>query len=133
MSLTADEILNVSDIPEPTRVSVPEWGGDGHVYVKVMGGDERDEYEMTRVKKVRKEYENDFSSQTAKLLACCLCDEGGDRLFSQAQMKDLAKKNGVVLERLEKIASEINRLGIAGVKDAEKNLPAAQSGNSGSD
>jgi len=132
MSLTAEEILRSEDIPKPTKVSVPEWGGDdAHVYIKVMGGDDRDSYEASQLERVDGKYVFVSHNPTAELLVRTLCDKDGKPLFNRAQVMALAKKNALVQERLFDIAADLNRLNKDAVKDTEKNLPAAQSGNSG--
>lgn len=104
--LTKEQILAADDL-ETVSVDVPEWGGE--VLVSVMSGTARDEYEQSLFKfqsdGVAKQ---DLSNSRAKLLAVCLVDENGNRLFSSRDIVALGKKNTRALDRVYAVADQLN-------------------------
>lgn len=83
------------------KVTVPEWGGD--VFVRSLSGTERDAFEESYV-------ENKTKSFRERFLVLTLCDENGTRLFSDAEIADLGKKNSIVLNRVFDKAWAVNAL-----------------------
>lgn len=114
MALTKDAILAADDLGL-LKVSVKAWGGD--VYIRVMTAGERDSYENDWVINKAKGVEN-FRS---KFLARCLCDETGKRLFSDAEIEQLAKKSAKVLSMLWQKAMDHNALSDKDVEELAKN------------
>ena len=47
----------------------------------------------------------------AKLLARCLCDEHGERLFNDAEVEALGAKSAAALDRVFKVAQTLNGIG----------------------
>lgn len=92
--LTRDAILAAVDLVSVT-VEVPEWGGS--VYVRGLTGTERDRFEVDVLSGTGKDRLN---NARAKLVALGVVDEAGNRLFSEADIEALGKKNGKVLDRL---------------------------------
>jgi hypothetical protein len=83
-------------------VEVPEWNGS--VKIRVMTGTERDRFEA--------EFVNGNKSVEmvrAKLVAKCLCDEEGNRLFTEAEIPALGEKSAAVLDKLFTICMKHNR------------------------
>jgi hypothetical protein len=81
---------------------VQEWGGA--VKLRVMTGTERDRFEA--------EFVNGNKSVDmvrAKLVAKCLCDEGGQRLFTETEIPQLGEKSAAVLDRLFSECMKLNR------------------------
>jgi len=115
MTLKRDEILAADDVARKT-VKVPEWGGE--VVVVTMSGEQRDEWEQAiqdgkggaRVDNV-----------SARLLAFCLVDDNGKRLFSIDDVTALGRKSSKVLSRLTDVAMRLNGLREADVEQALKN------------
>jgi hypothetical protein len=91
-----DTILQAKDRPL-LAVEVPEWGTT--VFLKVLGGAERDLYERRLVAMSKA---NDSSMSELMRLMCCLslCDASGTRLFTEAEVDLLAEKNAEVVTRL---------------------------------
>lgn len=108
--LTADEIL--AHRRQSTVLPVPEWGGD--VRIQVMGGKDLIDYEAGA------KDEDSLASRCARILAYTLVDEQGRRLFSEEQVANLFEMEGKVIVRLGMRATEINRLRVADMEDAEK-------------
>lgn len=120
--LTRDQILGANDRKTET-VPVPEWGGE--VVVSVMSGEQRDAYEsmlvdmksMGKDKKSQPKMEN----LRAKLVACTIVGEDGNRMFSDSDVIALGKKSGAALNRVFQVASRLNRVTEEGVEEAAKN------------
>lgn len=114
--LTADAILAAQDRPHED-VSVPEWGGE--VRVATMSGKDRDEFEA-------ESYEAGKSGTQlvnirARLVARCLVDENGSRLFSLKQIEALGAKSAAALDRIYAVATRLNGMTEADIEDLEKN------------
>lgn len=114
MALTKDQILAADDLGL-LEVKVKEWGGS--VFIRIMTVGERDAYENDWVLNKGKGVEN----FRAKFLAKCLCDEKGERLFSDAEVDQLAKKSAKVMSRIWAKAMEHNALTDKDVEDLAKN------------
>lgn len=114
MALTKDQILAADDMGL-LEVPVREWGGS--VFVRVMTVGERDAYENDWVLNKNKGVEN-FRT---KFLAKCLCDEKGQRLFSDAEIEALARKSAKVMARIWQRAMEHNALTEDDVEELAKN------------
>lgn len=93
---------------------VPEWGGA--VKLRVMTGTERDRFEA--------EFVNNNKSVDmvrAKLVAKCLCDESGARLFTEGEIPQLGEKSAAVLDRLFSECMKLNRFSKGDVDELAKN------------
>lgn len=105
MAIGKAEILAAQDRPTE-RVNVPEWGGE--VIVRTLSGAERDAYEDETLKTDGKSLVVNRKNARARLVARCLCDESGNRLFSDAEAVALGSKSAAVLDRLFGIAQRLN-------------------------
>ena len=97
------EIVSAEDDKEIIFVEIPEWGGS--VGIRVMTG--RDGVKLAdRTRKAPTE-------AMFILIATCLVDENGNRLFAddKAAADDLGKKSMRVLTRLQEEIMRLNRLG----------------------
>ena len=105
MFLTKDAILQRSDLPYED-VDVPEWGGT--VRIRTLTGLEVDSF------LVKTSERPDRKAETVKdvieLLLMCLVDENNNRLFNEKEFEALGKKNWNTLQRLFKIAMDLNAL-----------------------
>ena len=113
-ALKRDDILNVKDIVIE-MIPVPEWGGD--VYVKGMSGIERDAFEAAIVETRGKKTKVNMSNVRAKLAAQTICDENGERLFTDADIKELGKKSASALQRVFEVAQRLSGIGDDAVKE----------------
>ena len=113
-SLKREDILEVKDI-EIEEVEVPEWGGT--VCVKGMSGLERDAFEASIVQAKGKGTKVNMENIRAKLAAQTLCDEQGERLFTDADVKLLGKKSAVALQRVFVVAQKLSGIGDADVNE----------------
>jgi len=113
-ALTKDVILSVQDIARE-QVEVPEWGG--HVFVRGMTGEERDSFEASLVERRGKTRELNFKNMRAGLVARCVVDENGTRLFTDGDIAKLGQKSASALDRLYEVASRLSGIG---EKDVEE-------------
>ena len=114
MALTKEQILAADDLGL-LEVKVKEWGGS--VFIRVMSVGERDSYENEWVRNKDKGVDN-FRT---KFLARCLCDEKGERLFTDAEIEKLATKSARVMSRVWQKAMEHNALTDKDVEELAKN------------
>lgn len=97
-----ETILSANDLPQEA-VDVAEWGCT--VYIRTLTGEEISAYlEGGQTTPIR-------------LLAACLMDAAGQRVFAASEIDILSRKSGRVLDRLCNIALRMNGLG----GEAEKN------------
>jgi hypothetical protein len=114
MALTAEQIIAANDLGM-VKVTVKEWGGD--VYLRVMTVGERDSWEREWIGK----RETGIENFRAKYLARCLCDEAGNRLFTDDQIDLLAKKSARTISPLFDKALEVNSMSDKDVEELAKN------------
>ena len=129
-SLKREDILEIQDI-EIEEVEVPEWGGT--VCVKGMSGLERDAFEASIVQAKGKGTKVNMENIRAKLAAQTLCDEQGERLFTDADVKLLGKKSAVALQRVFVVAQKLSGIGDADVNELVDGLNENPSDGSPSD
>lgn len=133
MALLSRDQIDAADDRQWEDVPVPEWGGE--VRIVGMSGTARNAYqqELVVIGGDGKPKSVNLDDQLAKLLAKCIVDEDGKRLYNDREVRALGAKNGAVLERLAKVAKRLSGLGENAVEDAAGNSDAAPSGSSTSD
>jgi hypothetical protein len=112
--LTRDQILSSADL-EKQLVSVPEWGGD--VCVRSLTGAERDKFESGMIEQRGKSQSVNLLNIRAKLAAMTICDEDGQRIFTDLDVKALAEKSALALNRVFEIARKLSGLAEEDVKE----------------
>lgn len=130
--LNAAEIL-AKDDAHFEDVEVPEWGGT--VRIRSLTADERDAFDESITKLVGSgKYQTRelvMKGIRAKLVARSLINDKGERLFTDAQVEALGKKNATVLDRLFAVAQRVSALSKEEVdKMAGKSEPAPSSSSS---
>lgn len=101
-------------------VEVPEWGGT--VRIKAISAAERERWEQLVAFDKSGKPSAHLEDSAAKLLIFAAVDaETGERMFTEADIAELTKKNGKVMTRLWQAAARLNGLGGAAVKELEKN------------
>jgi hypothetical protein len=80
------------------EVECPEWGGT--VRLRSISGAERDNYEQGLIQQRGNSRQMNMRNARAKLIVLCAVDEGGRRMFSEADVSALGKKNAKPLDRL---------------------------------
>lgn len=105
--LGRDAILNADD-RRTKVVPVPEWGGE--VMIRSLSGKERDEFEASlQVTRGTKTKQN-IANFRARLLALCIVNENGERLFVAADIPRLGDKSVAALQRVFNACNELNGL-----------------------
>lgn len=113
--LSREQILEADDLAREL-VNVEEWGG--HVYVRALTGAERDAFEQSLVEEriVGRGRQRETTrtvnmrNARAKLCALTICDEQGERLFTDADVQDLGKKSAAALTRVYEVAARLSGL-----------------------
>ncbi|MEV5131018.1 hypothetical protein AB0K87_10995 [Streptomyces sp. NPDC053705] len=130
MALLSKEQITAADDRKWEDVEVPEWGGT--VRVLGMSGTERNAYQSSLV--VLGSNGNvqrmNMTDQLAKLCAKSMVGEDFERLFTDAEVKELGAKNGAVLERIGSVAQRLSGLRKEDVEAKAGNSEAPQSGAS---
>jgi hypothetical protein len=128
--LTRDAILAAEDVKrEP--VHVPEWGGT--VLVQSMTGADRDDFEAEMEAQKGNDPTANRRNFRAKIAARTVVDEQGNRLFSEADIKALGKKNSWALTRIAIVAARLSALDENAVAELTTQLKADPSASSGTD
>jgi hypothetical protein len=120
--LGRDQILTAQDLPT-VDVDVPEWGGT--VRVRMMTGGERDAFEAGTITRHGKKIEQNLVNIRARLVALCVVDEKGQRLFSEADAAALGQKSAAALNRVFNAAQQLNALTEEASAAAEEQFPDA--------
>lgn len=102
-----DEILNVDDI-KVYVVPVPEWGERVAVRLKVLTGAERDAFESSTVNTKGGKAKPNLANLRARLVARCMVDADGERVFQSGDVARLGGKSSAALDRLFAKCQEIN-------------------------
>lgn len=114
MVYLSKDMINSADDRKTIEMDIPEWGGTARL--QVLSGADLDRFEMlySDPEKLKE------TSVRAYLVAACLVDESGKRLFSTAEVHQLARRNGAVLARVFTKCIELNKVGdVEGEKDVE--------------
>lgn len=125
--LTKEQIEAIDDMTSKTvEVEVPEWGGS--VRLRPMTVTELDEYSNAIVR-AKLTGLADFRS---RLVAYCMCDSNGVRLFNEKDIQGLAKHNAVIVNRLYEECDKLNDISPRKVEEIAGNSEAGQSESSAS-
>ena len=118
-----DQILSANDT-ETVLLPMPEWGFD--VHIRSMSCLERERFENAYQKSP-----ND--STLARFASIVLADETGARLFTEADVPNLAKKGLKALKRVYDVGEKLNKIEAPAVDEAVKNSEAIPSDSGASD
>ena len=105
--LSRDEILNIKDLPVE-EVYVEEW--QAWVRVRGLTGAERDAFEQSIVEQRGKDTRMNLRNIRAKLVAMCVVDEEGNRVFRDEDAELLGKKSAAALNRVFEVAQRLSGL-----------------------
>jgi len=103
MALSKAEILAAND-KRLIEVDMTDVGWGGSVFVRIMSGTERDRFEGEFVNGNRA-----VDMVRAKLVAKCLCDEKGERLFTEQEIPALGEKSAAALDKLFTMCMKHNK------------------------
>lgn len=95
--LSRDQILAIHD-QVVEEVPVPEWNGS--VLVQSLSGRERDDYEARHVSTKGNSTTVNMRNARAHLVSLVVVDEQGGRIFSEADIAALGKKNAAALDKI---------------------------------
>ena len=126
--LTGEAILAVED-HTLERVDVPEW--NGHVFVRTLSGDERDEIEgkVSSLKQIGTAAA--WRGVRALLVGKTVVNEQGERLFTDKQIAALGGKNAAPLDRCFSVAQRLAKLTDSDVDDLVGNSGGVRKDASG--
>lgn len=117
--LTRDQILAADDIATEV-VDVPEWGGE--VLVKGLTGRERDQFEESiLVQNGKTRPKMKLANMRAKFVALSIVDDGGRRIFDDADIESLGQKSAAALQRVFEVAQQLSGLSDDDLEELEKN------------
>lgn len=127
MLLTKEAILTANDLVTED-VEVPEWGGT--VRVRAISGAERDAFEQAIVTRKGKNVTTNLANIRAKMVALCVVDEHGQRLFGDKDVLLLGTKSAAALDRVFTVAQQLAGLTDKDVDELAENLEPGQSDDS---
>ncbi len=125
--LTRDQILGATSLP---KREVQAYGGLTLVWG--LSGTERDEFEAKTLKGKGKNIQANLENFRARLVAECVRDEQGNKLFTPADVIALGKTSAAELAKLYDAAAELSGISEADVDELTKNSESGQSDDSGS-
>jgi hypothetical protein len=127
---TRDAIRGVLALPDlPTvDVPVPEW--DAVLTVRGLTGTERDAFEESCYVGRGKDRRENFGNLRARLVALCVVDEAGARVFAPDDVEALGQKSAAALERLFTAAQRACGLSAQDVEELAGNSESARRGGS---
>lgn len=119
MILNKQQIIAVNDLTIET-MEVPEWGGS--VCIRGMTGAERDTFESSIVTMKGQKTNVNMKDIRARLASLSICDETGQRLFSETEIHILGKKSAIALQRIFKVAQRLSGIGEQEVQELVEGL-----------
>lgn len=126
--LTKAEILAVDDIPRE-EVEVPEWGGV--VVVRGMTGAELGALTAALFEQRGSQQVLRLQDVYLRLCATCIIDpDTGQRMFDDHEVAALARKSGVALMRVGRVAQRLSGLSEDQVEEFIKDSGPTQDGGS---
>jgi hypothetical protein len=130
MRLSKDDILKSND-NAPEEVDVPEWGGT--VLVRGMTGRERDAFEVSLLQPGRGGRRAvDPVNLRAKLIARCVVDDDGNRLFTDADAVELGAKSAAAVDRVYAVAAKLSGMSEGDQEEMTRDFALVDGGGSSS-
>lgn len=125
-----DDILAADDA-KVVALEVPEWGRT--VHLRVMSGAERDRFEMTTHKDPKSGAlaPGAMVNLRARFAVLVVCDEKGERVFTDQDAEALGRKSAAALDRILDAGMKLNRITEAEVQKLEGKSESGQSTDSG--
>jgi len=121
--LSKDEILATEDLPRE-KVFIKEWKGSA--IIRGLTASERDEFEANIFTGEGKGRKFNHSNLRARLLSLTICNEVGERIFSEADVEKLGKKSAKVMDKLFGISQRLSGIGQTDLEDLLKNSEPEQ-------
>jgi hypothetical protein len=126
----AASILDLPDLADEL-VDVPEWGY--RLRVRSLTGTERDAFEASLLQTRGRDREINLRDMRAKLVAQSVRKSDDSRVFSDAQVEALGRKNAAALQRVFRVAQKLSGLAEDEVEELTRELGEDPSVGSGSD
>lgn len=117
--LNRNAILSADDI-QKELVEVPEWGKDVAVYVRGLTASERDAFESSMVEQRGKKQIVNMANTRAKLASYAICDDQGNRIFTDLDVPKLSKKSAASLQRIFIVAQRLSGMSDGDVEELTK-------------
>jgi hypothetical protein len=114
-----DQINAAVDYVRET-VEVPEWNAT--VYIRSITAAEIDSWQDETYQLNGTDLKVNKKNIRARLLARCLVDADGQRVYADDEADELGAKNNKVVERLYLVAQRLNAVTNKDVEDLAKNL-----------
>ena len=132
MRLSRDDILKAEDLgaEEVDLSGIP--GYNGTVLVRGLTGRERDEFEASIMVRHAGKLVQDFANTRAKLVAKCVVDDDGQRMFTDADAAALGEKSSAVIDRLFAVAARLSGLRDEDMEEIGADFGGASGGSSSS-
>ena len=131
--LTREQILQAEDLRSET-VEIPEWSGS--VIGRGLTGSDRGKFKnsiMSQNGNVKsKNVMVDMKDAEMRLVAYCVVDGNGKRLFTEKDIAELGKKSGSAINRISDVAMRLSGFTQEDLQELTENLTETQSGVSGS-
>ena len=131
--LSREQILQAEDLPSEV-VEIPEWNGS--VIVRGLTGSGRGIFQnsiMSQNGNVNsKNVMVDMKEAEMRLVAYCVVDENGKRLFAEKDIAELGKKSGSAINRISEVAMRLSGFTQEDLQELTENLTETQSDVSGS-
>lgn len=122
MYLTKESIINADD-RDYKDVEMPEWGGS--VRIATITAGEKGKYETSLFKFLpdgtRQINSKNMANLRTRLIAACVVDEQGERMFTDEDVKQLDSRSSASIERLFAACTELNALSVDDVEEIEGN------------
>lgn len=132
MRLSRDDILKAENPVEEVDLSgLP--GLSGSVLVRGMTGRERDAFEISmRNERTGQRIPGSMLNIRAKIVARCVVNDDGERLFTDADIAALGEKSGAVIDRLFDVATRLSGMSEGDAREMAENFGQENGGGSSS-
>jgi hypothetical protein len=114
MTLTKNDILKQKKL-KTEIVDIPEWGGS--IIVQEMTAAQRDSFEAWTLS----QGEGNTKGMRVAILIHTVVDENGKQIFTDLDMPDLAKKSGVIIDKIAAVGLRLNGMTEEAVEEEVKN------------
>lgn len=116
--LTKDQLTQKRRL-KTERVEIPELGGD--VIVRELSAKERDEFDMSTIKRNGKKVEQNLQNLRARLCVRAVVDDDGKPLLTEADVAALGEQPGSIIDRIYTVAARLSGITKADEDELSKN------------
>jgi len=124
-----DKLKTTDDILQEA-VYVQEW--DAWVNVRGLTGKQRDAFDASCYTGSGRDRDFNFVNARARLVALCVVDEHGNRIFAAEDVAWLGEKSAAALDTIYKVAARLSGITPEEQGVLEKSLPTVPNEDSGS-